>query len=138
MSFDHLKVSKPIERTEDYHFRKPNVENLLFEIGEKKHFCGRKIITLETNDIIVKFSSELGLNGIQFSNAFGEENIYFILLQKFIPTQEHETSTLKHEYEYSFKRDAELKGDSVTDETEGIIELNNFINCKIISDENSN
>ena len=62
--------------------------------------------------------------------AHGEENIYFMLHQKFLPIQEYETSTEKDEYEYLYKKDAELK------QNEGIIEYgNDFINCKIISEK---
>ena len=37
MSFDYLNVFKPNEHTEDYHTRKPNDENFLFEVGDKKY-----------------------------------------------------------------------------------------------------
>ena len=37
MSFDYLNVFKPNEHTEDYHMRKPNDENFLFEIEDKKY-----------------------------------------------------------------------------------------------------
>ena len=98
MTFKFLDVLKPIEHTEEYHIRKQNNENFLFEIGDKKYFYVReKTITFETNDIIVKYSSDLGSNVIKFPYAYGEENIYFMLHQKYIPTQEYETSTVKNE-----------------------------------------
>ena len=61
---------------------------------------GEKVITFERNDIMVKNSLELGFNDIKFPYAYGEENIYFMLHQKYIPTQEYESSTEKNEYEY--------------------------------------
>ena len=36
MSFYYLNVFKRNEHTEDYHIRKPNVENFLFKIEDKK------------------------------------------------------------------------------------------------------
>ena len=71
---------------------------------------GGKTITFETNDIIVKFSLHLGFNDIKFPYAYGEQNIDFMLHQKFIPIQEYETSTPKIEYEYLYKKDDEIKG----------------------------
>ena len=41
MSFNYLNFFKPNEHTEDYRIRKPNDENILFEIEEKK-FLRRK------------------------------------------------------------------------------------------------
>ena len=94
---------------------------------------GKKVITFQTNDTIVNHSSELGYNDIKYPFAYGQENIYFLLHQKYIPFQEYENSTLKNEYESLYERDEELKGDNVTDENEGIVEYgNDFINCKII------
>ena len=63
----------------------------------------------ETIALIVKESSELGFNDIKFPDAFGEENIYFMLNQKYNPYQGYRTSKLKNEYEYFFKKDVELK-----------------------------
>ena len=127
MSFNYLKLFKLNEHTEDYHNRKPNDENFLFEIGDEKYFyVGEKIFTFETNDILVKYSLDLGFNDIKFPYAYGEENIYFMLHQKYNPIQEYENSTLKNEYEYLYK-----KGDG----NEGIVKYgNDFINCKIIHD----
>ena len=48
------------------------------------------------------YSSKLGYNDVGFPYAYGEENIYFMFHQKYIPTQEYETSTEKNEYQYLF------------------------------------
>ena len=94
---------------------------------------GEKLISFKTNDEIVKYSSEYGFNDIKFSFAYGEENIYFMLHQKYIPLQEYENSTVKSEYEYSYKMDDELKGHNITIKNDGIVEYgNDFLNCKII------
>ena len=64
----------------------------------------KKVITFETNDIIVKYSSYIGFNDIEFAYAYGEENIHFMLYPKCFSIQEYETSTLKNEYEYLYKK----------------------------------
>ena len=67
MSFDYLNVFRPNEHTEDYHIRKPNNENFLFGIGDKKYIhVGEKLFSFETNDEIVEFSSEHGFNDIKY------------------------------------------------------------------------
>ena len=38
MSFDYLNLFRPNEHSEEYHIRKPNDENFLFEIEDKKYF----------------------------------------------------------------------------------------------------
>ena len=83
--------------------RKPNDESFLFKIEDKKYiYVGEKVITFETNDKTVKYSSELGYNDIKYPYACGEENIYFMLHQKYIPFQEYETSAEKNEYQYLY------------------------------------
>ena len=65
--------------------------------------------------------------------AYGEENIYFMLCQKYILLQEYETWTMKNEYLYLYKKDEELKGDKISVENEGVVEYGNgFFNCKIV------
>ena len=66
---------------------------------------GNKVIDFETNDKIVKYNSENGFNDIKYPYAYGEDNIYFMLHQKYIPIQEYEKSTEKSEYEYLYKKD---------------------------------
>ena len=51
MSFIYLNLFKPNEHTGDYNIRKPNDENFLFKIEDKKLIhVGEKIITFETNN----------------------------------------------------------------------------------------
>ena len=65
--------------------------------------------------------------------AYGEENLLYLLRQKHISIQEHETSTEENEYEYLYEKDDEMKGHYITDENEGFVEYgNDFINCKIV------
>ena len=53
--------------------------------------------------------------------------------QNYIPIQEYKNSTVKNEYQYLYKKDEELKGNTITVENEGGVEYgNDFINCKII------
>ena len=90
---------------------------------------GEKVITFETNNIIVKIPLDLGFNDIKFPYTYGEENIYFLLHQKHILIQEYETSTEKNEFECLFKKDKKLIGN----ENEDIFEYgNDFVNCKTI------
>ena len=137
MSFDYLHLFRPNEHSDHYHIRKPNDENFLFKIEDKKYIhVGENLFSFETNDEIVKYSSEHGFNDVKFPFARGKEKIYFISHQKYIPVQEYENSTVKNEYQYLYKKDEELKGDNITDENEGVVEYgNDFINCKIIHSE---
>ena len=137
MSFDYLHLFRPNEHSEDYHIRKPIDENFLFKIEDKKYIhVGEKVFTFETKDIIVKYASEHGFNDVKFPFAHGEENIYLMLHQKYIPIQEYENLTVKNEYQYLYKKDGELKGDKITVENESVVEYgNDFLNCKIIHEQ---
>ena len=134
MNFDYLRLFRPNEQSVDYHIRKPNDENFLFEIEDKKYIhVGEKLFSFETNDEIIEYSSELGFNDVKFPFAHGNENIYFMLHRKFVPLQEHENSIVKNEYQYLYKKDEVLQGDNISVENEGIVEYgNNFLICKII------
>ena len=95
---------------------------------------GENSVIFEKKDKIVKYFSDIVLNGIRYAFAYGEENFSFKLHRKLIPNQEFATSTDKNESHYSNKKDDDLKGDNITDENESIIEYgNDFKNCKIIS-----
>ena len=125
---------RPNEHTEDYHIRKPNNANFLFKIEEKKYIhVGENLFSFETDDKIVKNFSEHGNNDVKHPFAYGKENIYFMLEQKYIPIQEYENSTVKNEYDYLYKKDDEIKCDNNTVEDEGVIEYgDDFLNCGII------
>ena len=104
-SFDYLHLFRPNEHTEDYHITKPNNENFLFKIENKKYILvGENLFTFETNDEIVKYSSEHGYNDVKYPFPYGKENIYFLLEQKYIPLQEYECSEVKNEYEYLYEK----------------------------------
>ena len=125
---------KPNEHTEDYQIRKTNDELFVFETVDKEYFyLIEKVITFETDDKIEKYSLDILFIDIIFPHAYGEENIHFMLHQIYILFQEYETSTLKNDYEYFYKKYDELKGDNITNESEGIVKkCNDFTNCKII------
>ena len=92
---------------------------------------GETIITFETNEIILKYPLDIGYNDNKFPYAYGEENYIFMPHQKYILIQEYESSTLKNEYEFLYKKVDKLK----ENRNEGIIEYgNNFMNCEIIHD----
>ena len=81
---------KSNEHTQYYHIEKTDDENFLLEIEDENYIYVReKVISFETSDKILNYSSELGFNDIKFSYAYGEENIYFMLHRKFIPSQEY-------------------------------------------------
>ena len=126
MSFDYQHVFGPDDNNKDGDF--------LFEIGDKKYIhVGEKLFSFETNDEIKDCFSEHGNNDVKYSFAYGKENIYFMLHQKYIPIKEYENSTVKNEYKYLYKKDDELKGDNTTVENEAIVEYgSDFLNCKII------
>ena len=105
MSFDYPHLFTPNEHSEDYHIRKPNDENFLFKIEDKKYnHVGEKLFSFETNDEIVQNSSEHDFNDVKFPFAHGKENFYFMLHKKYIPLQEYENSTMKYEYQYLYKK----------------------------------
>ena len=126
MSFDYLHVFGPDENNKD--------GNFLFEIENKKYvYVGDKLFSFESNDEIVDYFLKLGNNDVKYSFAYGKENIYFMLHQKYIPLQEYENSTMKNEYQYLYKKDEELRGDNISVENEGIVEHgNDFYKCKIV------
>ena len=141
ITFKYLNVFKLNEHTQDYHSRKPNGENFLFEIEVNNYiYAGDKVVSFETNDKTIKYSSKLSYNDVIYPYAYGEENIYFMLHQKYITIQEYESSTEKDEYQYLSKKDGELKGDNITDENEGIVEYGNGSrqnrNCRKIVNKN--
>ena len=48
-----------------------------------------------------------------------------MLHQKYNPVQGYQSSTMKNEYQYLYKKDEEIKGDNITVENEGIVEYGN-------------
>ena len=122
MSFDYLHVFGPDENNEDGIF--------LFEIGDKKYVhVGENVFSFETNHEIVDYFSEHGFNDVKYTYAYGKENIYLMLHQKYIPIQEYENSTMKNEYQYLYK-----KNDEITNDPEGIDIVcgEDFLNCNFI------
>ena len=126
MSFDYLHVFGQVENNKD--------KNFLFEIENKNYIhVGEKLFSFETNDEIENYSIKYGFNDVKNPFAYDKENIYFMLHQKYIPIQEYQSSTMKNEYQYLYKKDEELKSDNITVENEGIVEYgNDFLNCKTI------
>ena len=56
---------------------------------------GEKLVTFGTGDIILTYSSKIGLNNVKYAFAYGCENIYYLLQRKFIPVEEYKNSTEK-------------------------------------------
>ena len=70
-------------------------------LQNKKHFyIGEKLGSFEGNDKLAEDSSDLDFNDTKYASGYREENIYLMFHQKFISTQEYETSTEKKRYHY--------------------------------------
>ena len=76
MSFKILTLFQPNKHTEDSYNRGPNDRNFLFEIEDRNYvYVGENLVSSETNDKIVKYSSELGFSDSKYPFAYSEENI---------------------------------------------------------------
>ena len=56
-------------------YRPNNNENFLFKIDDKKYIHVGEKFSFETNDEILKYSSEHGFNDVKFPFAHGKKNI---------------------------------------------------------------
>ena len=132
--FDYLHLFKPFGSIEKTHVIRETNKNFLFKIEDKKFIhVGERIFSFETDDEITEYFSEDGHNDVKYPFALSNENIYYMLYQKYIPIEEYQNTIEEGEYQYLYKKDSELKGDNITQENEGVVEYgNNFINCKII------
>ena len=130
--FDYQHVFGPDENNK--------VGNFLFEIENKNNVhVGENFFKFETNDEVVKYSSEHGHNDVKYPFAYDKENIYFMLDRKYLSIQEYENSTMKNGYQYLYKKDDELKGDNIAAKDEGIVEYgSDFSNCKILHSKQKN
>ena len=73
------------EHTEDYHINKLDDENFLFEIEYEKYIYVRdKVVSFKSNDNIITYCLKLGYNDIKYPYAYGDQNIYFMLHQKYV------------------------------------------------------
>ena len=89
LSFRCLNLLRPNEHKQDYHLRKSNNDFFLFETQDTKYiFFGENLVTFETNDKIVNYSSEHGFNDLKIAFVYREENNYFIFYRKCFPIQE--------------------------------------------------
>ena len=109
------------------------IGNILFVVEDKKFIhVGKDVISFETTDEYVDYVLEYGNNDVKYPIVYGEENTYFILHRKYIPVQEHISSSIQDMYDCLYKKNMELKGNN-TIENEGVIEYGkDFLNCKII------
>ena len=108
MKFDYQQLFKPIDLDD-----KETIKDFLFKIEDKKYtYVGDKIFTFKTHDEITQYYSEQGFNGIKYSFAFGNENIYYKSHQKYIPINECQSSMIKDPYQYLYKKDFQLKGNN--------------------------
>ena len=115
----------PNEHTEKNYNRRPNDKNFLFEFEDKKHiYVGKKLLSFETTDKIVEYSSNDGLNDVKHTYAHDIENIYFMLYQNIIPFEEYKknTKTQKDEYNFLHKKDNQRKNDIIAVENEVIVD----------------
>ena len=61
---------------------------------------------------------------MKYPFGLSDENIYYMLYQKYITIEEFDNSEIRDEYQSLYKKDSELKGDNVEFG-------NDFLNCKI-------
>ena len=125
--FDYQQLFKPFD------LDKETDANFLFKIEDKKYiYVGDKVFSFETVDDIEEFFSETGHNDVKYPYALSKENIYYMIHQKYITIEEFAIDEMEDEYQYLYKRDSELKGDNVKDDSE--VEYgNDFLNCKIFN-----
>ena len=134
MSFDYLHLFKPIELDEKTHATKQTNNFFLFKIQDKKYiYIGERVLTFKTDDEVTEYFTEDGYNDVKYPFALSNENLHYMLYQKYIPIDEYQISTMEDEYQYLYKKDSDLKGDNITQENEGVVEYGNaFIICKIV------
>ena len=130
--FDYQHLLKLFELDEKTHTIRETNENFLFKIEDKKYiYVGDNVFSFETVDDIEEYFSETNNNDVKYPFGLSDENIYYMLYQKYITIEEFDNSEVRDEYEYLHKKDSESKDDNVEDD--GIVEYgNDFLNCKII------
>ena len=83
LSFKNFSLFKPNVHKELHHTRKPNNKNFLFQVKDIEYvYVGEKVITFETNEKPVSYSSKHGFNDTKFAFAYDEKNVNFILIKK--------------------------------------------------------
>ena len=103
--FDNQHLFKPFDLDKKTHARIVTGENFLFKIEDKKYiYAGDKVFTFETVDNIEEYFSETGHNDVKYTFALGNENIYYMLYQKYITIEECDNSKMRDEYQYLYKK----------------------------------
>ena len=128
--FDYQHSFKPNGLDEKTRAGKENNAIFLFKIEDEKYkYVGEKIFTFKAIDDIEEFFSESKYNDVKYPSALSNENIYYMLHQKYITIEEFDNSKMFDEYQYLNNKDSELKGY----DDESMIEYgNDFLNCKFI------
>ena len=129
--FDYQHLFKPFGLDKRTRARIVTDENFLFKIEDKKYiYVGDEVFTFETVDDIEEYISESKYNDVKYPFALSNENIYYMLYQKYITIEEFDNSKMFDEYQFLYIKDEELKGDKITVENEGVVEDGyNFLNC---------
>ena len=127
---DYQHLFRAFGLDERTHARRETNENFLFKIEDKKYiYVGDIVYRFETIDDIDEYFSETGLNDKKYHFGLSNKNVYFMLDQKYITTDEFENSEMLNEYDYLYKKNEELRGD---DDDDGVVEYgNDFLNCEI-------
>ena len=127
---DYLHLFKPLGHIEKSHVIRETNKNFLFKIEGKKYiYVGERIFSFKTDDEITEYFSEDGHNDVKYPFALSNENIYYMLHQKFIPIEEYQKTIEEGEYQYLYK-----KNEEITKDPEGV-DIGygeDFLNCKII------
>ena len=119
----HHELDKVLFLNNLYIFKSNEDKNFLNEIGERNFvYVVESLVSSETGDRKVENFSKQVFNNVKYKYAYSRENIYFMLHRKRVPIEEYKNSTQKDVYEYLYGKDDELKGNKITDETQGNIE----------------
>ena len=101
--FDYQHLFKPFDLDKETHARIETDTNFLFKIEDKKYiYVGDKVFSFETVDNIEEHFSETGYNDVKYPFDLSDENIYYMLYQKYITIEEFDNSEMKDEYQYLY------------------------------------
>ena len=103
--FDYQLLFEPFDLDKKTHARIVTDENFLFKIEDEKYiYVGDKVFTFETVDNSEEYFSETGLNDVKYPFVLSNENIYYMLYQKYITIEECDNSKMRDEYQYLYKK----------------------------------
>ena len=104
IDFKYKKLFRPNKHLERYHIGNPKHENFLLKIDKNKYLhVGDDIFTFSSTSNIVNYGFEYGYNDIKYPFAYDEDNIYYMIEQKYESLEKYKKSTIKNEYDYLYR-----------------------------------